>query len=307
MSHRLILLLPFIMFACNSRQTDTGNVPVITVSVLPQKYFIEQIAGDLVEVNVMIPPGASPATYEPTVLQLQNLKNSMAYMRIGYVGFELTWLDKIQSVNREMPVIDLSIGVELISEESHHGDQSGEQTGDQSGDPSGDQTGDHHSGIDPHIWLSPKNAGIIAKNIYDALADHMPEKRETLYENYKAFLERRDSLDNYIRDELKLLKNRGFICYHPSLSYYAKDYNLQQHPMELEGKTPTSAHLKRLTDLGNKENINVILLQKQFDQHNAEVLAKEIGAEIVLIDPLDPEWYDQMIYITDRLKAGTDE
>ena len=287
MNRWLMIFVVLFMFACNNKQVKTGDLPVISTSVLPQKYFIEQIAGDMVKVNVLIPPGASPATYEPTVSQLQDLKNSMVYMRIGYIAFELSWLDKIRSVNSEMTIIDLSEGVELIAEEAHHGD--------------------HHTGVDPHIWLSPKNAKIIGKNIFDALVNQMPEKREILEKNYNAFLSKTDSLDKYITGELETLEKRGFFCYHPSLSYYAKEYNLQQYPIELEGKAPSSAHLKYLTDLGKRENIQVIFLQMQFDQHNAKVLAKETGAEIIQINPLDLEWFDQMVYITDRLKSGTNE
>ena len=103
------------------------------------------------------------------------------------------------------------------------------------------------------------------------------------------------------------MEQRAFICYHPSLTYFAKDYNIIQLPIELEGKAPSSAHLKRIIDLGRQEGIEIILLQKQFDQHNAKVIAEEIGARIVLIDPLDSQWYDQMVYITKKLKAGTDE
>ncbi|HDR67590.1 MAG TPA: hypothetical protein ENN61_00920 [Bacteroidaceae bacterium] len=167
--------------------------------------------------------------------------------------------------------------------------------------------GRHHTGIDPHVWLSPENAKIISKNILKAMLLQFPEKSDLLNENYRLFIDRIDSLDTYISQVLEGLENRSFMSYHPSLTYFARDYNLHQHPLELEGKPPSPAYLKYLADLGKKEGINVIFLQMQFDQHDAEVLAREIGAKVININPLDPEWYDQMVFITNILKAEADE
>ena len=117
----LLLYLWIFMLASCRAVGDTGDKPVISVSIIPQQYFIEQLAGDLVEVNVMIPPGASPATYEPTVSQLGKLDRSAVYMRIGYVGFEHSWMEKITSVNPGMKIVDLSEGVEIIGEDAGDG------------------------------------------------------------------------------------------------------------------------------------------------------------------------------------------
>ncbi len=279
------LLLAILLVSCGTTEKSDNTAATISVSILPQKYFVEQIAGDLFNINVMIPPGASPATYEPTPLQLTSLATTDIYLKIGYTAFEVSWMNKIISVNETMKVIDLSEGVDLIMEKTH-------------------QHGDHqHGSVDPHIWLSPKNARIISKNIYTALSEAYPEYESIFIANFKNFCSKLDSLDTYITGSLGNLEQVTFFTYHPALSYFSRDYGLHQHPMELEGKTPTATHMKELVDIGKSEEVKIIFLQMQFDQHNAEVLAKEIGAEIIQINPLDPEWDKQMVYITEKLKS----
>ncbi len=281
----LLLIIAVTMISCGTSKTNESSSPTISVSILPQKYFVEKIAGDLFEVNVMIPPGASPATYEPTPAQIISLSKTDLYLKIGYTIFEIAWMEKLASANKEMNIVDLSENVDLIMEEHHH-------------------HGSHdHGSVDPHIWMSPKNAKIISANVFDALSEAYPEHRAILEENFKVLVSELDSLDTYIMNEFAALDSRSFMTYHPALSYFARDYQLNQHPMELEGKTPSSAYLKNLVDLGKEEGIKVLFLQMQFDQHNAEVLAKEIGAEIVQINPLDPEWYQQMLFITEKIKS----
>ena len=287
MSFVLFVVILFAGCASNDREDSKTR---IAVSILPQEYFVSKIAGDIFEINVLIPPGASPATYEPTPSQLVSLSKTDLYLKMGYTGFEMAWMEKLTSANKEMKVVDLSEGVDLIIEDVAH-------------DHAHDH-GHHHGGVDPHIWLSPKNVKIIAKNIHEALATRYPEHRDTFDLNLGVFLHELDSLDQYISGALSDLRSHSFFSYHPSLSYYARDYNLEQHPMELAGKEPSSGHLKNLIDTGKEKEINIIFLQMQFDQKNAEVLAKETGAEIVQINPLDIEWFDQMVFITKKLQKN---
>ncbi|MCK5134604.1 MAG: zinc ABC transporter substrate-binding protein [Bacteroidales bacterium] len=287
MNKRTISGILLLLLASCSPGSDTSDRPVVSVSILPQQYFIERLAGDGVDVNVMIPPGASPATYEPTVSQLSKLDQSQVYMRIGHVGFEKSWMRKISSVNSSMKVIDLSMGIELIhEEEANH------------------LHGHAHGGIDPHVWLSPLNAKIISKNIYNELILLIPGDKEMISARYSELELELDSLHRTISTMLSGLDNRNFMIFHPALSYFARDYDLKQFPLEIGGKSPSPAHMIWMTDLGKEKNISTIFLQKQFDQKNAEALAKEIGAEIVQFNPLDPDWHDQMLYIANKLKTS---
>ena len=285
-SHTLILLS--LLSACHPKATSDQEKPVVSVSIPPQHYFIERLAGNLVEVNIMIPPGASPATYEPTLSQLNSLGQSDLYLKIGHIGFELSWMEKIRSVNPEMKVVDLSGGIELI-----------EGNGSKSHDHS-----HRHRGTDPHIWMSARNAAVIATHIHKALCILLPDNKEVLSSNLTTLLREIDSLDRAISEIVSEMDHRSFMIYHPSLSYFARDYQLEQMPLEVEGKTPSPAHMKQMTDLGKEHHIAAILVQKQFDQNNAKVLAREIGAKIVQINPLDYNWHSQMLFIANQLSIS---
>lgn len=284
----LIISLLLLLVACNP-DTKRSDKLLISVSILPQQYFIERIAGEMVEVNVMIPPGASPATYEPTFSQLSKLDQSLVYLRIGYIGFELSWMNKISAVNPDLKIVDLSTGINPIrlEEEEHH------------------HLHEHaHGGIDPHLWMSALNAKIIARNTFNVLIQTFPDEEEKLTAQFSNLLLELDTIDDSITKMLSDQKERSFMIYHPALSYFARDYNLEQFSLEIGGKTPSPAHMKWMIDLGREKNISTIFLQQQFDQKNAEVLANEIGAKIVQINPLDPDWQGQMYYIANQLSSS---
>lgn len=286
----LAIFLTMLLTSCVQQDESSPGKPVVSVSILPQKYFIEELAGEKVIVNVMVPPGASPATYEPSVSQLSQLDQSTLYMKMGYLGFEMSWMDKIRSVNAEMDVIDLSEGVELIFSREE-------------GDEEAHQGHVHtHAGVDPHIWMSARNAKVIAMSVAAALGSLLADDSLYLADNLSALLIKIDSLDNNIGNLLAEAEGRSFMIYHPSLSYFARDYSLEQLSLEWEGKSPSPSHMKQLTDQGRERQISSILIQLEFDRKNAQVLASEIGAEIVLINPLDEAWPVQMMHIATKLK-----
>lgn len=288
MKNILLYLSLFLILGSCQTTNESVSKTVISVSILPQKYFVEQLAGDLVEVNVMIPPGASPATYEPSVSQLGKLDQSVVYMRIGHVGFERSWMEKIENVNPDMKIVDLSEGIDIILDENMEEHK---------------QHGHTHHGSDPHIWMSVMNARIIARNIHRELLTLFPGDKEYLSSQLDQFNLSLDSLHQAIIGTLDGMANRNFMIYHPALTYYARDYGLVQYPLEVGGKTPSPAHLKEMTDLAKRHQISIILIQNQFDRRNAEVLAAECGSEIITFDPLSLNWSEQMGYIAQQLNS----
>jgi len=282
----LLLLLPGILSACVNRPEAETSKARVTVSILPEVYFVRQIAGDLFDIDVMVPPGANPAIYEPTPQQLHGLSQSSLFLKIGYSAFESAWMEKLQSVNPAMAITDLSRGIPLIEEDHEHDGM--------------------HSSVNPHTWLSPKNAEIIARNTAEDLTLTFPVDSALFRQNLQVLLQKIRELDSIIHSDLDSLSGRSFLIYHPALSYFARDYGLEQYSMEHDGKEPSPAHMKYLADVAKEKGISVIFLQMQFDQHNAEALARETGASIVQINPLDPEWYEQMLSISgvfkDKLK-----
>ncbi len=280
----LIIIISIIVIALScidsGSKTDTKT---ITVSILPQKYFVDRITGSTFEVNVMVPPGASPATYEPTARQMKQLGSSLIYLKIGYIEFEKIWIKKIKSTNIEIKIFDISKDVELIeTTKFDHGDH-------------------HHGSIDPHVWMSPKMVKNIAKNILDALTELYPDLTIDFTRNYNDFIAEINKIDIKTSASLKNLKNREFLIFHPALTYYARDYDLEQIPIQLEGKDPSPAHFKEIINNALENDIRIIFIQEQFDTENAKVIADEINAKVIQINPLDYNWPKQIELITQSL------
>jgi zinc transport system substrate-binding protein len=284
---KFLIFLFLVSTACSNQSNEnTNNKNTITVSILPQKYFLEKIAGDHFNINVMIPPGASPVTYEPTPKQMKELSNSFAYFRIGHIEFENVWMKNMQSINTEMKIVDLSQNADLIEPENKHIHS---------------HDGHHHHGVDPHIWTSPKEVKKQAEIIYSFLVKREPESKDEFVVNYNTFLAEIDSLNNYLVEILLPYKNRKFMIFHPALSYIARDYGLKQISIEIDGKEPTSANIQQIIDVARKEDIRIIFIQKQFSTHNADVIANEISASVVQIDPLNYNWDESIRFIANEI------
>ena len=281
---KIIYILTLLILCACTNTPQKNEKPIITVTLEPLRYFTEAIAGDNFQVISMVPKGSSPESYDPTPQQLVNLSQSQAYFRIGYIGFEQAWMEKLEANCPDMKVYDTSIGIDLIRGEGHwHGDHF------------------HEGGVEPHIWNSTPNALIIADNIYKALCE-LDATHQTDYQK------RLDALKETIRqtdENVKaLLKNadRTFLIYHPALSYFARDYGLKQISMEEGGKEPSPAQLKALIETCRKEKIHTIFVQQEFDQRNAQLTANELGINIVSINPLSYDWAEEMVRVAKALK-----
>lgn len=291
----LFIILSVVFIYCGSPGSDiSGAKFLITVSILPQKYFVHRIAGvgdnlDF-DIHVMIPPGHSPATYAPTPQQMKALSHSKLYFRIGHIPFEKAWMKNIAANNPRLKIIDTSVGVDLI------------ETGEAEDDLH--QDNHHHAGIDPHIWLSPRAVKIQAKHILDAMIEIDSKNQEFYKENYRLFLLDIDRLDREIKAVLEKCRGRKLMVFHPAWSYLAREYGLEQLPIEVEGKAPNPANLKKIIDIARKENIRIIFVQEQFDTNSARAVAAEIGGRVVKIDPLAPDWLDNMKRITEKINES---
>ncbi len=270
MKRFLFILFALSLFSCTHVEEEKGK-PLVAVSILPQRYLVSSIADTLVDVVVMVPPGASPATWELTPAQMKDLEDAFLYVRIGHIGFEQAWMSKISSLNPEMQVVDLSMNLELISVDYSHGDHS-------------------HRGTDPHTWMSPGRMRTMARDLYQVFSDLYPDKKEYLRENYRQLLQEIASVEGQARLKLKPLAGKSFLIFHPALGYLAQDFGLHQHAIEFEGKEPSPAHMKEIVDMAKSEGIRAVFVQQEFDQRNAELIAKEIGGNIVWINPLEENW-----------------
>jgi zinc transport system substrate-binding protein len=173
------------------------------------------------------------------------------------------------------------------------------------GSEHGEEGSDHeHSGaFDPHVWLAPAEVKILAQNTLNALKTGFPEHAVAFEENYTRFILKVDSLSAQIERQLAPLKNRNILIFHPALAYYARQFNLKQIPLELDGKEPSPKHMKDIVDVAREQNIRIVFIQKEFDSENALQLSREIGGEVVIIDPLDYNWEKQMHDISEKIAA----
>ena len=257
------------LYSCSGGQKVSNDI--ITVSISPFKYFVEAIGGNDFKVNVMVPSGADPHIYEPVPGQITALSRSVAFISNGHLGFELTWLDRFYEVNSRMIKLSLGENIDLIEAEEHH-------------------DGGHNEGADPHYWISPGSARIIAVSVKSLLCRLKPGNTYKYESNFKNLSDTIDYFDKMATSLFSGYQGRSFMIFHPALGYIARDYGINQIAVEREGKEPTPSAMKELIDVARKENIRIIFIQKGFDTKNAGAIASEIGAELMEIDPLDENW-----------------
>jgi len=272
------------------------------VSIAPQEFFVRKISGDLFEVSVMVAPGADAHTFEPKPRQMVALSRAKIYFAIG-VEFEKTWLDRFQAVNRNLKIVYTQNGIKKIpipalryQEKKANPNQASVQN---------DHGQDHgRSGLDPHIWLSPPLVKILARNIRDTLQEVDPAHGSVYGANYQMFIAELDKLDAELRGIFRGQEGLGFMVYHPSWGYFAHTYQLEQIPVEIEGKAPKPAQLQELITHAKKHNIRVLFVQPQFSSRSAELIAREIGGQVAFVDPLAMHWSDNLREVALKFKKA---
>lgn len=280
----VVLLITCLVGCLNNSPSEKERIRIV-VSIPPQAEFAEKIGKDKVQVAIMVPPGANPHTYEPTPSQLIEVSKAHLYAKVGSgIEFELAWMDRIADMNKTMVLVDCSHGIELIREDEPEGDEGNR--------------------YDPHIWLSPKNAVIMVENLYQGLIQIDPENKEYYKKNRDEYVRELEELDTEIEKTLSTKKNRTVMVYHPSWAYFCRDYKLQQISIQKEGKEPTPQGIAHLIQQAKQYNIRVIFASPQFNTESAEVIAREIGGRVVLIDPLEKNYVENMRKIAEAFAGG---
>jgi zinc transport system substrate-binding protein len=265
----VLLASLLIMVGCGEKEVEKNNEEktVVAVSIVPQKTFVEKVCGDLVDVVVMIPPGNSPANYEPTPKEMEKFSKAKLYFTIGVpteaenilpTASEIKSLKTIklqEEVSKEIPDIEIAEGKR-----------------------------------DPHIWLSPKRVKIMVQSITREMSSLDVEHKTIFESNAKKFLEELDNVDQEIRSSVEAVENKKFIVFHPAFGYLADDYNLEMYALEEDGKEATPQRLKEMIDLAKKEKIKAIFYQAEISSKQAESFAEEIGGKTVQLEPLAPNY-----------------
>ncbi len=267
-------------FCMNATGLHAATIEVF-VSILPQAYFVERIGGSLVHVDVLVGPGQSPATYEPSPRQMADLGNAALYFRIG-TTFEEGFIDTIARNFPRLRIVDTRKNIALL----YFGEK--EQGGR----------------ADPHIWLDPVRVRIQARTICDALADVDPKHADRYRKNLAGFEEDLDNLHKKITKILKPLRGRTLYVFHPAFGYFAHTYGLRQVAVETGGKEPSPKQLARLIDGARKDGVKVIFVQPQFSRRYAAVIAREIGGVVVPMDPLPQQYMQNLQDMAEAIRSA---
>lgn len=265
----LLALMAIVCWSCSGKKNH-DNRPKVVVSIAPLAYLVEAIADSTIAIEVLVPETTSPETYEPTISQLKSLSQAEAYIAIGLIDFEIELQGKIAELAPNAQYVDLSQGIDLIQgtcSHTHHGEG-------------------HNHGADPHTWLSPRLLKIMSANIAQSLCQRLPENKEMYIANLHKLYAELDSLNTFINSSLSDKKFRKFAIAHPSLSYFAQDYKLEQIPIEVEGKEPTAGQLSALISRLKSDTITSIFYQRQVSGASVEVIAGHVGGHGIEFDPL---------------------
>lgn len=258
----------------------------IAVSIIPQKNFVEKIAGEKANVFTIVKPGASPHTYEPKPSELKEISQANIYFPIK-IDFENAWLEKFVTQNRDMKIVEMTKGVNFITMKKHKHHDGKEETIIKS---------------DPHTWTSALNVKIMAKTIYETLIEIDAANKEFYKNNYLNFLDEINLTDKKIREILIDVNNNSkFMVFHPAWGYFAREYGLVQFPVEIEGKEPKPKELIEIIEEAKKENIKAIFTQSEFSTKSAQTIADSLNIKVLKETPLAEDWSENLIKMANAI------
>lgn len=288
----VILLILIAFSGCKEKtagsEQSKGKLKV-TVSILPQAFIVKNIAGDLIDVNVMVPPASSPETYEPGPVKMAELRDSQIYFSTG-MPFETVLIQKI----KEYPGLkfaEMNKGITLRNIESHHGHSS-------------EGTSELLETKDPHIWLDPVILIQMAQNTVNELIRIDPQNRETYITNHLELKKKLQLLNDEMADMFKESRKKAFFIYHPAWGYFADRYGFKQIPVEIEGKEPSASEMAELTEMIRKNNIKHLFLQAQSPESVVKSISAETGAQIRMLDPLKEDVISNIRESAKAIKEG---
>ena len=271
MSFTIGLLLTFAAMAAAAER------PVVFVSIPPQAWLVKRLAGEAVEVQTLLTPGANPHTFEPGARQVKKLAGASLFLTLG-IPFEAPLVRRAGKLNASLKVVDMDAGIVKLGahDEHRHG--------------AADADGCCAAGGDPHIWLSPRLFGAMASNTVAALAALLPAQRDLFRASLDRTVSEIGSVDRDVRAAVQRLPVKTWVAYHPSWSYFAADYGLTLLVIEEDGKAPSARHLAEAIGAAHAAGAKVVFAEPQYDRRTAQTLADQIGARLETVDPLREDW-----------------
>lgn len=297
MKKTIFLVLSIIMLStfvgCNILSAEQGNNDskiTVVVSIVPEATFVEAVAGDLVEVVIVIPPGNSPANYQPTTMEMQALSDADLYFVMQVPTEEANILPNIFDFNENIVLVNLRDAVSeeypLRYMESHEDEHIEEHEKNENVE----HDDEHTDTIDPHIWLSPKRVIIMVQTIADELSKLDEENASVYQANAKEYIENLVLVDKEIKGIVDRMENKAFMIYHGAYGYFADDYGLEMISLEADGKSATAVKMQEVIEYAKEKGITSIFYQEEFDDRQAETIAEEIGGMVKKATPLSKDY-----------------
>jgi zinc transport system substrate-binding protein len=308
-----LLFLAAVLLNCSKPQ-NTGK-HIIFVTIPTQKYFVERIAGNRFTVFTLIGDGQNPHSFTPSAEQMARLSEASIFFRIG-VESETAIINKVKQTMPSLKLADLRNGIKMLEMAGEHNhDEEAEPGHAMHGDDHNMQNGGHHheepdskedayKGKDPHIWLSISNVKKMGVTIKEALLEADPAGKEVYETNLESFVNDMDSVDAKLREILAPLKGSYLFVYHPAFGYFAQEYGLIQKAVETGGKEPGAKALARLIDQARTDKPKVILVQPQYSEKSARLIAEQIGCAVVSINPQPENYFAEIMKMAQAIQAG---
>ncbi|MBQ5726302.1 MAG: zinc ABC transporter substrate-binding protein [Alistipes sp.] len=279
-----VVAATLLLVACGNEKADSQADFVVTIQ--PIKYIVEQITGDDFRVEVLVPAGASPESFEPTPKQIIELNEAKMVFSTGLITFENSLTQRVENKNG---VVNLSSGIELIEGSCSHNHTDNHAT-------------EHHShahshGIDPHIWTSPRELKVMARNAYEAIITEWPDS--TKYTDaYNDFINRLNELDVKCKELCEASSAKAFVIYHPALTYFSRAYGIEQIAIESDGKEPSAKHIAHIIEEADTKGVKCLLYQTQYPRSTVEIIAKDMNIECREFNPLEEDIISNISSIT---------
>lgn len=260
---------------CNTAYKGDGK-KTIYVTIAPLRAIVEEVTGGDYNVEILVPNGASPETFEPTMKDLMALNDAEQIFSVGLINFEQSLVSSVKESDR---IVNLSDGIELLAGSCSHCNHA------------------HAHGIDPHVWTSPRALKRMAENVGLAMQGVAPDSIK-YRDNTDKLLRKLSNLDSLCNSEIVANGVDAIMIYHPAFTYYAKDYGIEQISVEQDGKEPSPRQLTALVERAREHNISKLLIQPQYSKDKLRALAAECGAEIVEVDPLSEDIIGEIERVT---------
>jgi zinc transport system substrate-binding protein len=268
--------------------SPADDAPQVYVSIEPLAFFVERIAGPDSGVGVLVGPGRDPHTFDPTPRQRTALAGAKLLLAIG-MPFEQRLVEKLADGDGPK-VVDVGEGIERLPATGHHHEE--------------EHAEGEHAELDPHVWMSPRNAKAIAAGACEALCELHADRAEQFRLNLKALQRELDALDAALAEKLAPLKGQTVFVFHPAFGYLLHEYGLRQEAVEFEGKAPGPKHVKHLIHSAKAEGVRVIFVQPQFSEQTAQDIADQIGGVVVPLDPLSRDYTRNLQAIADTIHGA---